>query len=1071
MYQSHRKKFSWILRTTLVVILAFTLSLFTFAQAQNVSGIVTDATNGESMVGVSVSVKGTQRGTTTNVKGEYTLTSVSKGQILVYSFIGMKTIEINTDGRSTYDVVLQPESTALDEVVVIGYGVQKKKLATGATAQVKGDNLQKLSTTNALQALQGQTSGIQISSTSGQPGEGLKVVIRGLGTTGNSGPLYVVDGVQTGDVSYLNNSDIESIDILKDAASAAIYGSQSANGVVLITTKKGSFKKGGKSGQITYDAYYGVQNVARKIDLLDAKGYATIMNESNLNSGKLPYFTADQIANLSTNTNWMDQMFVKDALTQNHSIGAEGGSETSIYSLSLSYTGQEGIVGGKNLSNYERYGFRVNTEHKLYGDIVKIGQHATFSYISHNGVQVGNQYSNSLRGAFGTSPLLPVYDDNGNFLNNSVVSASYAGSMYQGTIWTPWNDGESNPYAGMVYSNQNRNNNQKLLGDVYMEIQPIKNLTFKTTLGLDYYAGEGRSFTPIYTLSKYSFNLHNKVSQNQNKGRTWSWDNLVSYGFNLNADNHFDLMAGSSARQYSGSNISGSNADLSIADLEHAWLDNGTSTDLIYIKTNGYPNDREQLLSYFGRVNYNYKETWLLNATFRADGTSKFAKENRWGYFPSISAGWVVSNANFMEGTKSWMDQLKVRVSWGQVGNQSISSFQYLAPITSQYTNYNFGTGQGTSANVPGSYPSRLASPNLRWETSEQYNIGIDGIFLKSKLNVNLDLYNKTTKDWLIVAPILAIAGADAPFINGGNVTNKGVELALAYNNNIGQLHYVISGNIAYNKNNVTNVPTADGIIHGATNQLYNNAPEFYRAETGHPIGYFWGWKTDGIFQNEAEVSSYKSSNGTIIQPAAVPGDVKYKDINDDGVIDDKDKTEIGDPNPDFVFGFSFAFDYKGFDFSVTASGVAGNQLVQSYRNQVDQYANYTSEILGRWHGEGTSNSLPRVTNSNINWQFSDLYVKNGDFLRISNITLGYDFAKLVKKNNFMSQVRLYASVQNAFTFTKYNGMDPEVGYGINTGVASTATNYADTDRFSSGIDLGYYPRPRTFMVGVNVKF
>jgi TonB-linked SusC/RagA family outer membrane protein len=1061
---NHCNRDMWlmVLRTTLVVIMVLALSLVTYAQTQTVSGTVTDGITGESLVGVSVYVKGTQNGTNTDAKGEYTLSNISVGQVLVFSFIGMKTTEVTTDTKAVYNVVMQSESTGLDEIVVIGYGTQKKKLATGATAQVKGENLQKLSTTSALQALQGQTSGVQISSTSGQPGEGLKVIIRGLGTTGNSGPLYVVDGVQTGDVSYLNNSDIESVDILKDAASAAIYGSQSANGVVLITTKKGAYNKTGKAGHITYDAYFGVQNVARKTDMLDATEYATIMNESNLNSGKLPYFTTDEIANMSTNTNWLDEMFVENALTQNHSIAAQGGSETSTYSLSLSYTGQEGIVGGQDLSNYERYGFRVNTEHKLYGDKVKIGQHATFSYISHNGVQVGNQYVNSLRSAFNASPFLPVYDDNGDFLNNSVASASYPGSMYQGEIWVPWNDGESNPYANMVYSNQNRNNNQKLLGDIYLEIQPIKNLTFRTTLGLDYYAGEGRSYTPVYTLSKYAFNLHDKVSQNQNKGRTWNWDNLLSYKFDLNTNNHFNVMAGTSARQFTGSYISGNQADLTIPDLEHAWLDNGTSTDLIYINTGGGPNDREQLLSYFGRVNYDFKETYLVNATFRADGSSKFAPDNRWGYFPSVSAGWVMSNETFMEGTKDWMNQLKLRVSWGQVGSQNISSFQYLAPISTQNTLYYFGTTEGAAANVPGAYPSRLANPDLKWETSEQYNLGFDAQFLKSKLNVTFDIYNKTTKDWLIVAPVLATSGAEAPYVNGGNVTNRGVELALAYNNNAGNFNYTISGNIAYNQNNVTEVPTGDGIIHGATNSLYANSSEFYRAETGHPIGYFWGWKTDGIFQNEAEVSSYKSSDGKIIQPTALPGDVRYQDLNGDGVINDKDKTEIGDPNPDYIYGLNFACDYNGFDFSVNASGVAGNQLVQSYRSQTDQYANYTTEILDRWHGEGTSDRMPRVTNQNINWQFSDLYIQEGAYLRISNITLGYDLAKLIKENNILSQLRVYGSVQNAFTFTKYNGMDPEIGYGLDNGA---------TDKFSSGIDLGYYPRPRTFMVGVNVKF
>lgn len=960
----------------------------------------------------------------------------------------MTTKEVSVNARTIIDVVMESEFTDLNEVVVIGYGVQKKKLITGATIQVSGDDLQNRNSTNALQALQGQTAGVQISSTSGQPGEGLNVTIRGLGTIGNSGPLYIVDGVQTGDISYLNNADIESIDILKDAASAAIYGSQAANGVVLITTRTGT--KG--TAQISFDAYYGVQNVARKIDMLNAREYGVIMNEAAINNGKVPYFSSSQLGSMGEGTNWMDEMFYDNAVTQNYSLAVTGGTDMSVYSLSLSYTGQEGTVGGPDVSNYDRYTFRVNTEHKLYEDIIKVGQNLTFSYVEKNGIDVGNQYNNSLRGAFNTSPLLPMYDDAGEFLNNT----SNAGVLYNNKEWDPWYEGENNPYASMMLNNQSKINNQKLFGNVYMEVNPFEGLTFKTTLGVDFYTGENRSFFPAYELSIYSRRPNNEASQELNKGLALTWDNILTYDFHID-EHDISVMGGMSTYENRGSRLYTRNAGLLIPDLEHAYIDNTLNTDFTLLNFDGEPFDESMLLSYFGRVSYNYLEKYMLNATFRADGSSRFAKNNRWGYFPSVSAGWVMTSESFMEGTQGWMDFMKLRASWGQVGNQSIDPWQYLAPITTANTNYYFGSADfDASGNTPGAYPSRLSNEDLKWETSEQTNIGVDARFLRSRLGLNLDWYQKTTKGWLLDAPILAIAGADAPFINGGNVKNTGIEANLSWNDRIGDFNYFVSGNVAYNQNEVTEVPTRDGIVHGLTNMLYDNSVEFYhRAKTGFPIGYFYGWETDGVFQNESEVLNYRNS-GKVVQPNAKPGDLRYVDRNNDGVINEADKTLIGDPNPDFVFGFSAGFNFKNFDFSFAANGVAGNQIFQSYRNHTNGFANYTSEVLGRWHGEGTSNKLPRVTESNVNYLPSDIFVKDGDFLRISNITLGYDFVDLIKQS-YVSQLRFYASVQNAFTFTKYNGMDPEVGYGLENG--------------SSGVDLGFYPRPRTMLIGVNVKF
>ena len=1014
---------------------------FGFSQEIVVSGTITSSTDNQPLPGASVIVVGTNIGTSTGFDGNFEILAPSNAQ-LQFSYIGYETQIVEVSGRSKIDISLNEDLNDLDEIIIIGYGVQRKALNTGANLSIKGEDLEKMSTTNALQALQGQTTGVQITSTSGQPGEGLNVVIRGMGSTGGNGPLYVVDGMLTGDISYLNNADIEYISVLKDAASAAIYGSQAANGVVLVTTKKG---REGRT-QITFDQYYGFQNVANKIDMLNAKEYATILNEAAVNSGKTPYFSNNEVNALGEGTNWMDEMFEDNAEVKNYTFGVSGGSKNTVYSTSLSYLSQEGIVGGSDLSNYERYNFRINSEHKLYNDRVTVGQNLGFAYIKSNGIGVGNQYNNSLRGAFGTNSLVPFYDDEGNFYNTSGDAQ-------------PWLAGQANPYAGMLYGNQSEGDNQKLIGNFYVGVELFKNLTFRTSLGIDYYAYGNHSFSPIYELSIYSFNTYTTASQSQGKGKTLVWDNLLSYNFDIKENHRFETMIGTSSYKFDGTSLYGENANLVFDDLKHAWLDNATNTDGSLISLNGGPSVENKRMSYFGRLSYNYKDTYLLNATFRADGSSQFHEDNRWGYFPSASVGWVISNEQFLK-ESSWLSFFKLRASWGQVGNQNAGNFQYLAPITFANTNYIFGDTEGTLA--PGAYPSRLSNPDLKWETSEQINVGFDARFLNNKLNVNFDVYEKTNKDWLIKAPVLATAGAEAPWINGGDVTNRGVELGLNFYDNIGEFNYSIGLNGSYNKNEVGNIPTEDGIIHGEANQLFDNSSEFYRAEEGFPLGYFWGLKTAGVFQTQEEIDNYTNS-GNLIQPTAEPGDIIYVDTNNDGSIDELDKTMVGDPNPDFVYGFSLACDYKAFDLFVTTNGVAGNQIVQSYRNQSNAYGNYTTAILDRWHGAGSSNTTPRVTEDNRNWTtFSDLFVQDADFLRISNVTIGYDIAKAnVSKEFFASQFRIYFSALNLYTFTKYNGMDPEVGYGISN----------DDYNFSSGVDLGYYPRPRTLMVGLNVKF
>ncbi len=1046
---------------TLLLLCMVSISAF----AQSVKGVVKSNTDGEPLAAVTVQVKGTSTGAITDINGNYTV-KAQKGQTLVFSFVGFKTQEVKYNGQATINVSLVEDAELLNDVVVIGYGTMKKKLVTGATVEVKGEDVQKLNTTNPLMALQGQTPGVNIVSNSGQPGESFSVQIRGLGTVGDASPLYLIDGIG-GDISTLNPDDIERIDVLKDAASAAIYGAQAANGVVLITTKSG--KKDSKA-QISFNSYIGWQNVARKADMLDAAEYKVIMNEQQINSGNQPYdwSTMSSIYDKDSNpinTDWVDAMFKDNAKVESYTLGINGGGKSSTYALSLGYLSHEGIVGGKDISNFERYNFRINSRHDVIKDLLVVGEQVSFNYRIKKGIGVGNQYNNDMRGAFATSPLAPIYNN----VYQDPSANSYYGSIYNATDASDWYMYDGNPYGSMMTRVNNQNKGATFNGNVYAELTPFKGFKYRTVFGATYNTSEYRSFTPMYHFSPYTYNdTRTSVNQNMNHGLTMVWTNTAQYDWDIE-DHAFSALLGMEASRYEGTYLGAGNGSLKegFDTWPYAYVSNGTASSTADgLSASGSPNDESRTVSYFGRLSWNWKETYMVNATLRADGSSRFASGHRFGWFPSISGGWTISNEEFMKPTEDWLNFLKLRVSWGQVGNQSIPAYRYLAPIKNTNTHYLFGNSgyddATSSANLStnwGAYPSRVANPDVKWETSEQFNVGLDAKFLNYRLGVTFDYYIKTTKDWLVEAPILATVGTGAPFINGGDVKNTGIEWALTWNDKIGKdFNYRIGFNGAWNKNRVGRIPTEDGIIHGSTNMLYDNSPEFYRAQDGHAIGYFWGYKTAGLFQNEADINNWVANGNGVLQSDVKPGDVKYVDVNRDGVIDDKDKVDLGNGIPDVTLGFNLGFDYKGFDFSMLATASLGHQIVQSYRNHANAQANYTTEILNRWTGEGTSNYIPRVTTTNINWQFSDLYVHNADYLRISNVTVGYDLAR-IWKNKYCSQLRVYLQAQNLFTFTKYNGMDPEIG------------TFGSSDGWASGVDVGYYPRPRTFLIGVNVKF
>ena len=1047
----------------LLFLLAMSATLSLGAQNRTVKGTITDGATGAPVPYASVVVKGTTTWTTADADGQYTIEAPASG-ILSVGILGYVDAEVAVESRSVVDIVLQPELDQLSEAVVIGYGVQQKKLVTGSTIQVKGDELAKLSTTSALNALQSQSPGVSITQNSGQPGRGYKVNIRGIGTTGDSEPLYVIDGVAGGDINTLNPNDIESIDILKDAASAAIYGARAANGVVLVTTKQG------REGRmvVSYDGYVGAQYIAKMPDMVDAKEYMQLYNLARENSGVAPVDFASVLpANLYQSivngswkgTNWVEEMYNKGARTQNHSLNIAGGSADNKISMGLSYTGQDGILGWNQIepmnAKYKRYTFRINSDnvaikrHDL--DVLKFGETLNFSYGENSGIGEGDIYESSLHDAIGATPLLPVYvkDANGN------ITGFYDEEARAADGWNFFSD--SKHPIGLDYFNRGRNIQKfySMHASVYAELQPIKNLRFRTQFGYRMSASSTRRYKMIYYLNASQYSVNDQVTQNLKLNHRYTLENTASYHFDINTDHVFDTVLGQSIEKWGFGESVNASAFNSIFpnDFTRAWLSNTKPSLLNEISASGSPSSQGALASFFGRVNYSFRDTYLFSATVRADGSSNFARGHRWGIFPSVSAGWILSNEPWMSGTSGWLDFLKVRASWGQNGNASIDNFQYLTTISlSSSAGYYFAN---KAALTTGAKPGVLANPDVSWETSEQTNIGLDARFFNSSLGLTVDGYVKDTKDWLVQAPIAGVYGFSAPYVNGGDVRNTGVEVSIDYGKHTGDFTYGVKLNGAYNKNIVTRIANAEGIIHGEDDVLSQGTSEMYRAQVGYPIGYFYGYKTAGVFQNQNQVNSTAAK-----YEDAKPGDLIFVDTDGNGKITEEDRTMIGNPHPDFTAGLNLWMAWKGFDFNVTGYGAFGQQIARSYRSFFDRPTDsYTRDLLNCWSGEGTSNRLPLWTTcADRNWSnISDIYIENGDFFKVSNVTVGYDFGRLMR-SNLISKARLYFSAQNLLTITKYSGMDPEIGYGF------------DQD-WVSGIDLGYYPSARTFLVGVNIQF
>ena len=880
--------------------------------------------------------------------------------------------------------------------------------------------------------------------------------------------------------------------MLKDAASAAIYGSRAANGVILVTTKQG---KEGKI-ELSYNGAIGWSNAYKRPQLLNAQQYMTIMDEYTFNTAGtkldwpafVPQDILSKVANGWEGTDWWGAFENKNAVQHNHSVTLTGGTDRSKFAMSYTYTGNQGIMGAEQASNYNRHTIRINSDHVLLKakdfDAITIGENVSVSYVKSHDLAEDGMYWSYIHSLLQTCPMLPQYADNGDVY----YYQEFDGTPAYGQGWSTAMF--SNPWENLIHGGFNslaESRSVNTSATAFMTVQPIKGLRWRSQFNYNWGSGSYRNFNePKSSGYGNATSVVYSVSQSAWLNTNWSIENTITYDLPMLGAHKISAMVGQSFQSTAWSyNIGGSNKVnygeqlATLKGWDSAWLSNFKLLNTPDITLTGKPNDEEYLASWFGRLTWDWNETYMATVTVRYDGSSIFTDGKRWGFFPSVSAGWVMTNEKFMQGTKSWLDFFKIRASWGQNGNKNISKYQYLATIAlsgeSGDSGYKFGSATEISTSgtpMTGAYANIVPNPDLTWETSEQLDFGFDARLLNSRLGVNFDWYKKTTKDWLITGPMIAVMGTNPAAINGGDVKNTGVELALTWNDRIGKdFSYNIGVNFTYNKNEVTRIANDNHYIDGPSGVLSQGTEFCYRAEEGKPIGYFYGMSYSGIWQNQEEIDAARLAGKAVLDNAQ-PGDCIWDDWNGDGVItyavgkdadgnDLCDRHEIGNPNPDVMLGVNLGCSWKGFDFAVNGAGAFGQQIMRSYRSFSDApYQNYDTTIFNRWHGEGTSNTVPRISatgHQNTNW-VSTRYMENADYFKIKTITLGYDF-KHIWKACPLQQLRFYVQAQNLVTFTGYTGLDPEVG------------NTAGGSNWASGIDLGLYPPSRTFLVGASIKF
>ncbi len=995
----------------------------------------------------TILVRETGKVYTTNERGEISSTEFKIGSTLVVSYLGYNTEEVKISNANPLQIVLRMTSSGLNEIVIVGYGNEKRQNLSTAISSIQSTTIEKLSVTRIEQALQGNAPGVLVLNQNGQPGDKPMIRIRGTGTNNNPDPLFIVDGFPVSTIEHINPGDIDRIDVLKDAASSAIYGARGANGVVLITTRKGT---SGKTS-FTYDGYYGTQNRWKKVELLNATQYADMINMGlqNANPTNPPKYTNTQ--SLGVGTDWQDALFRKNAPIFDHQISASGGSDKATYLVKFSYFGQQGIVGTED-SKFDRYTFRLNLDQKV-NNYLKIG--TNLNYISTDRKAIfdnGDQGGHALGNAVNLDPITPLYEtDPAKLATYNINAIRDANGVFGISPEATF----ANPLAQMAIIN-NKRKLDKLLGNVYGELSILKNLKFRSSYGLDIDNENRNDYSPLYYLLPTSNQPYARVRTDFYKTNIWQIENVLSYSLDVQKHS-IQLTAGQSAYKYFFQNLSGKRDDKSPIDLDLAYLD--VATDITTSETAGGA-DRRTLASYFGRFSYNYADKYLLSGVIRRDGSSRFGRNNPYATFPSVSAGWIISKEDFFN-TKA-VSFLKLRASWGQNGNESLgSSFPWASTINTNNNGYTFVTNTGVEYLQSGASLGAIANPDLKWEMSEQTNIGLDLNLLNSKIAISADYYVKATKDLLIRPGILSSVGYGAPFVNGGNVENRGIELGINYNEKVGRDWGIgVSLNIAHNKNEVTQINNAAQAIAGSA---YISLGSITRMSVGQPIGYFWGQRTAGIFQNQAEVDAYTFTNPTSnvtskIQANAKPGDLKFIDTNKDGVINDNDRVNIGNPNPKFISGLTININYKDFDLSVFGIGMFGHQLFNGNYRFDKTVSNMPATMLDYWTTTNTDAKYPRfiTTDPNRNYSMvSDLLLESGNFVRVKNIQLGYSIPQQLTNKVRVNGLRIFLASDNALTFTKYSGFDPEIGA---------------TSPLSIGIDRGVYPQARTIRFGVNVK-
>ncbi|OUJ70397.1 SusC/RagA family TonB-linked outer membrane protein [Hymenobacter crusticola] len=1026
------------LHTAVVLLCSTTLA---FAQQRTVQGVVTDS-KGEPLPGATILVKGTTTGATAGADGSFQLGLPATATTLVVSSVGSKTQEISIGTQTTFRITLDADAQALSDVVVVGYGTARKSDLTGSVASVSGAQLTQVATSDPVQALQGRVAGVDITSNSGQPGSGTRIRVRGVGTINNSDPLYVVDGVQTGDISFLLPTDIESTEILKDASATAIYGSRGANGVVIITTKHG---KAGKT-QFNLFGYTGFQQIRRELPLANGQQYATLVTEAYANGGApVP---ADYTAILNgalqsgaAGTNYQDFVTQRGLIT-NYSLSASGGTEQNRYLISGNYFQQDGIV---KQSGLKKYVVRLNDDATLT-KFLKAGVSATFTNANQTGGGDGTGnpfYSTVLQNAIQANPITSPYNADGSYSYNTITS------------FTP------NLARYLKEQKYNKTRNTTLFSSAYLDVTILKDLTFRSTFGITYNNLHPKAYLPQYYLGPNDQRSQSSLVESRLENVSWVWSNYVNYAKTFADNSSFTATLGQEAQRSYGNGISVTGYDVP-ADATLQYISSARSATST-IRSSQYDGS---LLSYFGRANYNFRDRYLVTGTLRFDQTSRFLSSQRTGVFPSVGAAWNISNENFLKDVTA-VSQIKLRASYGAVGNQNAAPNYGYASTAVNNQNYVFGIDQ---TRAPGIAIATLSNPDLKWETAVTVDVGVDAAFLDNKLTFTGDIFERRTKDMIALLPVPDYIGQAPATANVGTLRNRGLELALNYRNEIGKLQYNAGVNFTKINNLITDLGGANPIASGNVISQIGNTT---RTDVGHEVAYFYGLKADGIFHTQTEVDSYRNAAGAPLQPGAQPGDVRYQDVNGDGKIDATDNTYLGSATPSFTYGASLNLSYSNFDFKVLLYGVQGAEAVNAAAFNLDKssifsglWTNFYADRLDRWTPSNPNSSQPRVTSNDTNNgggyndRFSSRHVENASFLRARNMELGYSLSRPVLDKFKINGFRVFASVDNVFTVTKYRGLDPEI----------SATGYYNNP-LAYGVDYGNYPQPRTYRLGFNVQF